>query len=76
MNQIAPMSEFRLSEAMLHPSPEFRVPFLEAGAFACQFILGEASEEALCCGGPTDGRRWWPYHPSIVFPFSKAGRLR
>jgi hypothetical protein len=75
MNQIAPMSEYMLREAVPHPAPEFRVPFLEAGAFACKFILGEASENAICCGAPTDGRSWCPYHRSIVFPFSKAGRL-
>jgi hypothetical protein len=76
MNQIAPMAEFLLSEAMPYPSTEFRVPFLEAGAYACKFILGEASEDAVCCGAPTDGRSWCPYHRSIVFPFRKEGRLR
>jgi hypothetical protein len=30
MNQIAPMSEFLLREAVPHPSPEFRVPLLKA----------------------------------------------
>jgi hypothetical protein len=75
MNQIAPMSEFLRREVVAHPSSEFQVPLLEAGAFACKFILGEASAEAICCGAPTDGRSWCPYHRSIVFPFSMAGRL-
>ena len=30
MNQIAPMSEFLLREAVPHPSPEFRVPLLSS----------------------------------------------
>ena len=76
MNRIAPMAEFLLSEAVPHPSPEFRVPFLEAGRNACKFIHGEASEDAVCCGAPTDGRSWCPYHRSIVFPPSEARRLR
>ena len=75
MNQIAHMSEFLLSEVVPYPSPKFQVPFLEAGSFACKFILGEASESAVCCGAPTDGRSWCPYHRSIVFPFSKPGGL-
>ncbi len=75
MNQIAPMSEFLLREAVPHPSPEFRVPLLEAGSFVCKFILGDAGENAICCGAPTDGKSWCPYHRGIVFQFSKEGRL-
>jgi hypothetical protein len=73
MNQIAPMSEFLLREAVPHPSPEFRVPLLEAGSFVCKFILGDAGENAICCGAPTNGKSWCPYHRGIVFQFSKEG---
>ena len=75
MNQIASMSEFRLRGVVSHPSPECRVPLTEAGSFACKFILGDADENAICCGAPTDGRSWCPYHRGIVFQFSKDGRL-
>ena len=75
MNQIASMSEFLLREALPHPSPEVRVPLLKAGAFACKFILGDAGENAICCGAPTNGKSWFPYHRGIVFQFSKEGCL-
>jgi hypothetical protein len=52
------------------------VPLVEAGAFACKFIIGPADENAVCCGAPTDGRSWCPYHRNVVFDFSKVNRLR
>ena len=75
MGQIAPLSKRLLRVVVPYPSPEFQVPFLEAGARACKFILGEASADAVCCGAPTDGRSWCLYHRRIVFPFGKAGPL-
>ena len=76
MNQIAPMSEFRFGRALPQPPREFQVPFLEAGAFICKFILGETGENAVCCGAPTDGRSWCAYHRRIVFHSGKPVGLR
>jgi hypothetical protein len=36
-------------------------------AFSCKYIIGEPDEHAVCCGAPTDGRSWCPYHRQIVF---------
>jgi hypothetical protein len=57
-------------------SPKFQVPFVEAGASVCKFILGKADENAICCGAPTDGRSWCEYHRLVVFDSRKPDRLR
>ena len=76
MNQPVRMMDFRGGEELVQPSPKFRVPLVEAGALSCKFIIGPADENAVCCGAPTDGRSWCPYHRNIVFDFSRVGRLR
>ena len=76
MNQPVRMLQFRVGEDLSEPSPKFRVPLVEAGAFACKYIIGPADENAVCCGAPTDGRSWCPYHRNVVFDFSKSSRLR
>ena len=76
MNQLVRMSEFLVGKEVPQPSPEFQVPFVEAGAFMCKFIIGEADENAVCCGAPTDGKSWCAYHRGIVFEPTRPGRLR
>jgi hypothetical protein len=58
------------------PSPKFQVPLSRAGTSVCRFIIGEANENALCCGAPTDGRSWCDYHRSVVFDPSVRARMR
>lgn len=74
MNQMVRASSFAVQVA--EPSPKLRVPFVQVGPFSCKFILGDADENAVCCGAPTDGRSWCPYHRRIVFDASKPPRLR
>jgi hypothetical protein len=76
MNQPLRPSEFAGGEPVPRPSAKFQVPLVETGAFACKFIIGDADENAVCCGAPTDGRSWCAYHRRIVFDPSKGGRVR
>ena len=76
MNQPLRPSEFIGGEQVPRPSSKFQVPLVETGAFVCKFIIGDADENAVCCGAPTDGRSWCAYHRRIVFDPSKGGRVR
>ena len=74
MNQMVRAASFL--DGVEEPSPSLRVPFASVGAFACKYIIGEADENAVCCGARTDGRSWCVYHRRIVFDVSKPPRLR
>jgi hypothetical protein len=56
-----------LIQVASEPAADLRVPFSQVGAFACKFIIGDPDEHAVCCGAPTDGRSWCPYHRKLVF---------
>jgi hypothetical protein len=43
------------------------VPFIETRALECRWIEGAAGPGALCCGAPTNGGSWCPFHREIVF---------
>lgn len=58
------------------PSPETRVPLSRIGPFACRYIIGDADANAVCCGAPTTGKSWCPYHRRIVFDPAKPSRIR
>jgi hypothetical protein len=67
MNQLSPMSAFLTADELRPPSDKLRVRLVDAGAFTCKYILGEADEHAMCCGAPTSGKSWCDYHRRIVF---------
>jgi hypothetical protein len=76
MNQHVLASTFIAADEESPPPAECRIPLVEAGAFACRFIIGEADEKAICCGAATDGKSWCSWHKRIVFEPRKPGRLR
>jgi hypothetical protein len=76
MNQHVSIAAFTMMPEEPPPSPEYRVRLVEAGAFVCKYIIGEADENAVCCGAPTDGKSWCSWHRKRVFEPRKPGRLR
>ncbi len=45
----------------------YKLPFVKAGPNVCRYIIGNPSENAICCGAPTDGGSWCSWHRRIVF---------
>ncbi|WP_449410557.1 GcrA family cell cycle regulator [Methylobacterium komagatae] len=77
MNQLVRMSQIGEAENIQEPSAELRVPFAQSGAFVCKYIIGEPSDQAICCGAPVqDGKSWCAFHRRIVFEPARPGRVR
>lgn len=77
MNQLVRMSQIGEADAIAEPSADLRVPFAQSGAFVCKFIIGEPSDQAVCCGAPVpDGKSWCAFHRRIVFEPARPGRIR
>ena len=49
------------------PSRKHETSLIEAGFAQCRFIVREAPEGAICCGAPTTGGSWCPWHRRIVY---------
>lgn len=67
MNQMVSRSALADSEALPEPPATFRVRLVESGLFSCKYVIGDADENAICCGAPTDGKSWCAYHRKVVF---------
>ena len=77
MNQLVRMSQIGDAETVKEPSADLRVPFAQSGAFVCKYIIGEPSDQAICCGAPVqDGKSWCAFHRRIVFEPARPGRIR
>jgi hypothetical protein len=77
MNQLVRMSQIGEAEGIEEPAAELRVPFAQSGAFVCKYIIGEPSDQAICCGAPvTDGKSWCAFHRRIVFEPARPSRVR
>ncbi len=77
MNQLVRMSQIGDAETIKEPSADLRVPFAQSGAFVCKYIIGEPSDQAICCGAPVqDGKSWCAFHRRIVFEPARPGRIR
>ncbi|GLS46155.1 hypothetical protein [Methylobacterium brachythecii] len=77
MNQLVRMSQISEADPIAEPSSKLRVPFAQSGAFVCKFIIGEPSDQAVCCGAPVaDGKSWCAFHRRIVFEPARPGRIR
>jgi len=77
MNQLVRMSQIGEADAIAEPSADLRVPFAQSGAFVCKFIIGEPSDQAVCCGASVpDGKSWCAFHRRIVFEPARPGRIR
>ena len=76
MNQMVSRSVVAGSAALQEPPASFRIRLVESGLFSCKYVIGEADENALCCGAPTDGKSWCAYHRSVVFDTYRFNRTR
>ncbi|MEE7459065.1 hypothetical protein MPAR168_08190 [Methylorubrum populi] len=77
MNQLFRLPQIGEADAIAEPSADLRVPFAQSGAFVCKFIIGEPSDQAVCCGAPVaDGKSWCAYHRRVVFEPARPGRVR
>ena len=76
MNQMVSRADIAGAEALPEPSPSYRVRLVESGLFSCKYVIGEADENAMCCGAPTDGKSWCAYHRGVVFDHFRPTRLR
>jgi hypothetical protein len=64
---------------LTEPSKKTAVQLMEAGVDQCRFIVREGRQGAICCGAPSHGGSWCPWHRRLVYvarrPEPKA-RLR
>lgn len=74
MNQLVHRQGLEAADPVQPPSG-FQVRLVESSPFSCKYVLGDADENAVCCGAPTDGKSWCAYHRSIVFTVY-PGRVR
>jgi hypothetical protein len=49
------------------PSKRSAVRLIDAAFGQCRFIVREGKDGAVCCGAPTAGGSWCPWHRQLVY---------
>jgi hypothetical protein len=49
------------------PGRTSSVRLMDAEFGQCRFILRETKQGAICCGAPTAGGSWCPFHRKLVY---------